>query len=172
MAVSTCVLGMAQLAIREGNITTVLPWKQPRGPASSRLIPRVPVKTTAIASDGPLSPRRPCDGVEDVSGVELSQLQTNTVLDVQTVGSRYCVVVREPACGEVLIQGGRCFPRFTAVRLSGTGLGVTPVTTGWIGLGLGLEILWDDLRIITGPVQTIRRQVRPAPHDLDVRTAA
>jgi len=76
MAVSTCVLGIAQLAIRVGNTMTILPWKQPRGPANSRLIPRVPLKTTAVASDGPLSPWRPGDGVE------LSQRQTNTVLDV------------------------------------------------------------------------------------------
>ena len=140
---------------------TIVPWRRPRGPATSGRLPRVLSKTTAIASDGPLSLERYSDGVERVSGVELSQLQTNTLLDVQTAGSRYRVVVRDPARGEVLIQGGRCFPRYTAVRLSGAGLGVNPVKTGWIGLGLGIEIVWDDVRIITAPVQTIRRRVRP-----------
>ncbi len=71
----------------------------------------------------------------------------------------------------MLIQGGRCFPRYTAVRLSGAGLGVNPVKTSWIGLGLGIEIVWDDLRITTAPVHAIRRQVRPAS-DLADRTAA
>ena len=72
---------------------------------------------------------------------------------------------------KVLIQGGRCFPRYTAVRLSGAGLGVNPVKTGWIGLGLGIEIVSDDLRIVTAPVHTIRRRVRPASGLAD-RTAA
>ncbi len=44
--------------------------------------------------------------------------------------------------------------------------------TDRIGLGLGIEILWDDLRIATTPVQAIRRQVRPASHHLDDRTGA
>ncbi len=105
-------------------------------------------------------------------GLKLFRLEPNTLLDLQTDGSRYRVVVRDPARGEVLIQGGRCFPLYTAVRLSGAGLGVNPVKTGWIGLGLGVEIVWDDLRIITAPIRTIRRRVRPAPLSLADRTAA
>ena len=112
------------------------------------------------------------DGIERVSGVELSHLEPNTVLDLQTAGSRFRVVVRDPAYGEVLIQGGRCFPRYTAVYLSGVGLGANPVKTGWIGLGLGVEIMWDDLRITTAPIQTIRRQVRPAQRGLAGRAVA
>ncbi len=151
---------------------TIVPWKKrPRDPATSGRLPRMPLHTTAVASNGPLSLERYNDGVERVSGVQLSQLEPNTLLDLQTAGSRYRVVVCDPARGEVLIQGGRCFPRYTAVRLSGAGLGVNPVKTGWIGLGLGIEIVWDDLRITTAPVHAIRRQVRPAS-DLADRTAA
>ena len=54
----------------------------------------------------------------------------NTLLDLQTAGPRYRVVGRDPVRGEVLIQGGRCFPRYTVVRPSGAGLGVNPVKTG------------------------------------------
>ena len=152
---------------------TIVPWKRhPRGPATSGRLPRALLKTTAVASDGPLSLARYNDGGERVSGVELSQLEPNTLLDLQTAGPRYRVVVRDPVRGEVLIQGGRCFSRYTAVRLSGAGLGVNPVKTGWIGLGLGIEIVWDDLRIITAPVQSIRRRVRPAPLGLADRAAA
>ena len=88
------------------------------------------MKTTAVASDGPLSLARDNDGGERVSGVELSQLEPNTLLDLQTAGPRYRVVVCDPVRGEVLIQGGRCFPRYTVVRPSGAGLGVNPVKTG------------------------------------------
>jgi hypothetical protein len=151
----------------------IVPWKRgPRGPATSGRIPQVPLKTTAVAQAGPLSLWRADHGVEPVSGVELSELEPNTLLELQTAGSRYRLVVRDPACGEVLIQGGRCFPRYTVVRLRGTGLGVSPVKTGWIGLGLGVEIMWDDLRIITAPVHAIRRQARPASRSLTGRLAA
>ncbi len=151
----------------------IVPWKRgPRGPATSGRLPRVPLKTKAVASDGPLSLGRYDDGVEQLSGVELSELEPHTLLELQTAGSRYRMVVRDPACGEVLIQGGRCFPRYTVVRLRGTGLGVSPVKTGWVGLGLGVEIMWDDLRIITAPVHAIRRQVRAAPLGLVDRHAA
>ena len=118
-----------------------------------------------------MSLKRFNDGIERVSGVELSRLEPNTLLDLQTAGSRFRVVVRDPARGEVLIQGGRCFPRYTAVRLNGVGLGVNPVKTGRIGLGLGVEIMWDDLRIMTTPVHIIRRRVRPAEHDPAGRAA-
>ena len=116
---------------------TLVPWKKrPRDPATSGRLPRMPLHTTAVASDGPLSLERYDDGVECVSGVQLSQLEPNTLLDLQTAGCRYRVVVCDPTRGEVLIQGGRCFPRYTAVRLSGAGLEVNPMKTGWIGLGL------------------------------------
>ena len=148
---------------------TIVPWtRRPRDPATSGRLPRVFSSTTADASDGPLWLGRFHDGIEQVSGVELSQLEPNTLLDLQTAESRFHVVVREPACGGVLIQGGPCFPRYTAVRLCGVGLGVNDVKTCWIGLGLRVEIMWDDLRIMTAPVLIIRRRVRPAQHGLAV----
>jgi len=89
---------------------TIVPWKKhPRGPATSGRLPRALLKTTAVASDGPLSLARDNDGGERVSGVELSQLEPNTLLDLQTAGPRYRVVVCDPVRGEVLIQGGTLF---------------------------------------------------------------
>jgi len=152
---------------------TIVPWKRrPRDPATSGRLPQVPSKTTAIASDGPLSLGRYHDGTESVPGLNLSELEPHALLELQTDGSRYRIMVRDPSCGSVLIQGGRCFPRYTTVRLRGTGIGADPVTTGWIGLGSSVEILWDDLRIITGPVHAIRRRLRPAQRGLTDQLAA
>ena len=72
--------------------------------------------------------------------MQLSELAPRTLLDVQTAGFRYRVIVCDPASGEALIQGGSAFPRYTSVRVSGAGIGISPVKTGWIGLGLGIEI--------------------------------
>ena len=162
---STPNVGRSAICLAAGVVRTV------RAGGPNPLVALPGLLSASVVGSRRIPPGWHNDGGERVSGVELSQLEPNTLLDLPTAGPRYRVVVCDPVRGEVLIQGGRCCSRYTAVRLSGAGIGVNPVKTSWIGLGLGIEIVWDDLRIITAPVQSIRRRVRPAPLGLADRAA-
>jgi hypothetical protein len=99
--------------------------------------------------------------VSDVRGVNLSDLEPLTVLRVRTRNSLYRIVVSDAS--KVLVQGGDFFPDSTAGHLSGSGFGGSLLKVGWIGVGLRMEFLSGDRRIVTSRVSEIAYERVPFP---------
>lgn len=98
--------------------------------------------------------------VEDMAGLNLSDLPPFTSLLVWTVNSLYRVVVaRWP---EVYVQGGAFFPDPKLASIEGASLGGTCLRVGWICLGLRMEIRSGRWRILTSPVLAITTQPTPS----------
>jgi len=94
--------------------------------------------------------------VSDAVGVELRTLAPMTTLLVQTCNTRYRIVVS--AGDAVLVEGGAFFPVRTAARLTGATVGGSFLKVGWIVVGLRMEIVVGDRRIVTSPVRDIAQE--------------
>ena len=73
-------------------------------------------------------------------GLRLSALAAGTIVGIKTRHSQYRVPVIGPREGRVLVTGAKWFPEPTEVRLTGATAGGSILKTGWIGLGLKLEM--------------------------------
>jgi hypothetical protein len=93
------------------------------------------------------------DLVEDIPGVQLSDLPPFTTLLVRTVNSLYRVVIIH--WPEVCVQGGAFFPDPTLACLEGARIGASTLRAGWIGVNLRVEIRSGGRLIITSPVRAI-----------------
>src|SRR5215468_11252939 len=93
------------------------------------------------------------DGISDAHGLHLRQLEPLTTLFVQTLNSRYRIVITDGT--SAIVQGGKFFPDPTPARIDGSGFGGSVLKVGWIGVGLKMEIFANDQRIITSPVRDI-----------------
>lgn len=104
--------------------------------------------------------------MEDVEGVQLSQLPPSTTLLVRTMNTLYRVVIKQ--WPEVDVQGGDYFPDPTSARLDGASIGGSLLRADWIGVGLRMEIRAGDRRILTSRVCAITTEpasdgVEPQP---------
>jgi hypothetical protein len=100
------------------------------------------------------------EAVARASGVHLRDLAPMTTLHVRTRNSEYRII---SSVGDaVLVEGGQFFPRLTSARLAGATVGGSFLKIGWIGLGLRMELVVDEQRIVTSPVCTISRGVLEA----------
>lgn len=94
--------------------------------------------------------------VASAPGVELRRLPPMTTLVVQTQNTRYRIII---SSGDtVLVEGGQFFPTRTTARLTGATVGGSFLKVGWIGVGLRMEIVVDDRRIVTSPVRDITQE--------------
>jgi hypothetical protein len=87
------------------------------------------------------------------AGVELGQLEALTTLLVWTRNSLYRLIVADGA--DVFVQGGAFFPDPTPAHVDGASTGGGPLMTGWIGVGLLVELRVGGQRILTSPVVAI-----------------
>lgn len=108
------------------------------------------------------------DGVMElaghVEGVQLSELPPLTTLLVWTWNSLYRVVVMDGS--SVSVQGGTFFPAPTSAQFDGASMGRGSVMTGWICVGLLMELHVDGTRVKTSPVVAIATEPmqRPVVH--------
>jgi hypothetical protein len=86
--------------------------------------------------------------------VSVRSLEPGTVLIVQTQRSRYRLVVVDEA-QHVLVSGGSLFPSPEEGYVVGATAGGSSVKTGWIGIGLRLELRLGQRRVTTSPVESI-----------------
>jgi hypothetical protein len=98
------------------------------------------------------------EGLSEIRGIHLRQLDPLTTLRVQTVNSCYRIVVT--ADTSAIVQGGKFFPDPTPARIDGSGFGGSMLKVAWIGVGLKMEIFANDQRIITSPVRDIAIEQR------------
>jgi hypothetical protein len=88
-------------------------------------------------------------------GVDLRSLPPGTELVVDTRNSRYRLMMLEDGMN-ALVQGGPYFGQETVARVEGSILRGSLLKTGWIGLGLHLEISACGQRIVTSRVRSIK----------------
>jgi hypothetical protein len=101
-----------------------------------------------------------------VTGIDLRSLPPGTELVVDTRYSRYRVVMLEGPDSNALVQGGRYFRQETEARINGSTCGGGLLKSGWIGLGLFVEILAGGKRITTSGVRSIRVEETHEPAGL------
>jgi hypothetical protein len=92
---------------------------------------------------------------ECITGVDLCALPPGTEVVVDTRNSRYRFVVTDPRGPDVMVEGGRHFPRQAAARITGSILNGDPLAVGWIGLGSCIAIFSDCRRTVTSRVRSI-----------------
>ena len=91
-----------------------------------------------------------------LDGVPLNSQKPFDTIYVSTQNSDYCLFLLDPQNGRVLIEGGRYFVEPTEAMISGSTAGSQLVNNGWIGIGMKLEVWYEDKFIITSPVRSIR----------------
>jgi hypothetical protein len=88
-------------------------------------------------------------------GVGIESVAVGTPVTIHTLHSTYELIVRDGARHDVLLRGGRLFPEWTEARLNGSTAGGSALKSGWIGIGLRIEIVVDGKIFTTSPVQSI-----------------
>ena len=112
--------------------------------------------TSTDESGGPgvaisyLSPR-----AGNVAGIDVRSLPPGTEIEVDTHNSRYRFVMLDGSGSTALVQGGPYFQEETNVRINGSLLEGSLLKSGWIGLGMRVEILAGSQRVATSRVRSI-----------------
>jgi len=100
-----------------------------------------------------------------VTGVDIRSLLPGTELLVDTNNSRYHVVMLKRNGSNARIQGGPYFSEETDVRIEGSALTGSLLKSGWIGIGLFMEIAAGGRRVVTSRVRSV--VVEPDPVHCD-----
>lgn len=90
-----------------------------------------------------------------VTGVDIRRLPPGAEVVVETRNSRYRLVMLEENASSALIQGGPYFHEETVVRIEGSALRGSLLKSGWIGVGLFMEVSAGRQRIVTSRVTSI-----------------
>jgi hypothetical protein len=90
-----------------------------------------------------------------IEGLSLSVLAPGTTVSVITRHSHYRVTVIDPLQGHALVTSALWFPEPTEVRLEGATAGGSALKTGWIGIGLKLEMSVLRQRVTTSRVVSV-----------------
>ena len=88
-------------------------------------------------------------------GVLLPHLAPHDRLIVRTRNSTYEIVVMVPDIASVIVRGGAFFPDFTPARVAGSSLGGGFLKLHGVYAGFQMELVTDDLPIITTRVRTV-----------------
>ena len=88
-------------------------------------------------------------------GIGIGSVADGTPLTIRTRYSIYEMIVRDSARHDVILKGGSFFPEWTEARLNGSTAGGSALRSGWIGIGLRIEVVIDSSRFTTSPVQSI-----------------
>jgi hypothetical protein len=88
------------------------------------------------------------------AGVAIESLEPGTVLDVTTWNTRYRLVVLDEE-GRAVITGGTRFQDPTEVCIEGSTAGGRQFRSGWIGIGLRLELSLGMRTVTTSPIRSV-----------------
>jgi cyclohexyl-isocyanide hydratase len=91
---------------------------------------------------------------DDAEGVAIDSLEPGTTVTVQTLNSRYQFVTLFDS-KLVLVKGGARFPEAAIVRLEGATAGGSALKTGWIVVGLRIEMSLGPVRITSSTVRSV-----------------
>ena len=100
------------------------------------------------------------DGVIEISplleGVTLMALEACDTIHVRTRNSDYEIFLLDPKLGRALVRGGEYFAEPVEATVSGSTFGGCMLKTGWLGVGLRMEVSVNGQRTVTSPVQSLR----------------
>jgi len=95
-------------------------------------------------------------------GIDFTALEVGAVVHVHTTYSCYDLRVVDPEEKRARVTGGRLFPESTEVRIEGATAGGSAIKSGWIGIGLRLEMASSEQRVTTSMVQSLTLDPPPA----------
>ena len=87
--------------------------------------------------------------------VQVDRLDDLQALRVETVNSSYDIAIVDARSGDVLIRGGRYFPEWTRVQLTGCSLGAGLLKRHAVHMGFRVELYCEGRTVMTSPVQAI-----------------
>jgi hypothetical protein len=100
------------------------------------------------------------DGVTEISplleGVTLVELEACDMIQARTRNSDYEIFLLDPKSGRALVRGGKFFAEPVEATVSGSTFGGCMLKSGWLGVGLQMEIYANGQRTVTSPVQSLR----------------
>jgi hypothetical protein len=88
-------------------------------------------------------------------GVLLPHLAPHDRLIVRTRNSTYELIVMVPHTASVMVRGGSFFPTFTPARVAGSSLGGGFLKLHGVYPGFQMELVTDDLPIVTTRVRRV-----------------
>jgi len=92
------------------------------------------------------------------TAIQVDACATFERIAVNTRSSLYELIVLSGRDGEVLVRGGRFFPRFRRAILIGSRAGGSALKPGTIEVGLCMELRVDLAAYLTTPVKTLSRE--------------
>lgn len=117
--------------------------------------PKFPMTSQGLSSDSAKADLETWLKCRWVDGIQIEKTEELQTLQVGTRNTSYEITVLHPETGEVLILGGKCFPKRTVAVLAGSSLGGSFLKQRGIYLGLRMEIYHDGMQVVTSPVQSI-----------------
>ncbi len=100
------------------------------------------------------------DGATGISptleGVTLGTLEACDMIYARTRNSDYEIFLLDPESGRALVRGGKYFAEPVEATVSGSTFGGCMLKTGWLGVGLRMEISVDGVRTVTSPIESLR----------------
>jgi hypothetical protein len=91
--------------------------------------------------------------MEDVT---LGTLEACDTVYARTRNSDYEIFLLDPESGRALVRGGKYFTEPVEATVSGSTLGGCMLKTGWLSVGLRMEICVNGQRTVTSPIQSLR----------------
>src|SRR6266851_4644400 len=88
-------------------------------------------------------------------GVLIPHLAPHDQLIVRTRNSTYEIIVMVPHTASVMVRGGAFFPTFAPARVAGSSLGGGLLKLHGVYAGFQMELVTDDLPLITTRVRTV-----------------
>ena len=101
-------------------------------------------------------------------GVALETLQRFDTVQVQTANSHYRIFLLDPRTGRALVEGGRHFIEPVEALVRGSNIQGSMLGSGWIGIGLRIEMWVEGKLASTSPVKSIHVQRHPAAGEAGV----
>jgi hypothetical protein len=97
-----------------------------------------------------------------LNGIDLRTAPPRLEVRVDTKNTSYRLIASGQ--GQVYIEGGSYFPHPTAARVEGASADGRMVRSGWIVVGLCMEVTASGQRIVTSPVRSILSTLRGESH--------
>ncbi|HKX27157.1 MAG TPA: hypothetical protein VJ302_05645 [Blastocatellia bacterium] len=92
---------------------------------------------------------------DQLEGVALESLNEYDTIHAHTHNSDYQIFIFDPKTGRALVQGGPYLSKPVAAVVCGSTIGGGMLKTGWLGIGLCMEIFVHGRRLVTSPVQSL-----------------
>jgi hypothetical protein len=91
--------------------------------------------------------------MEDVT---LGTLEACDTVIARTRNSDYEIFLLDPKSGRALVRGGKYFTEPVEATVNGSTLGGCMLKTGWLSVGLRMEICVNGMRTVTSPIESLR----------------